>query len=295
MAGAGIASAPMSDGYTCFDTDVCNGVATVTMCRGDQLNTMTPAFWNELPVLIRELDVSGAARVVVLASTGRHFSAGMDLAVFGGGAGRGSDGAEVGRLRANLRSNVLHLQDTFTAIERARMPVLAAIQGGCIGGAVDMVTACDMRYASEDAFFCIQEINIGMTADVGTLQRLPKLIPEGVCRELAYTGRRMPASEAKAAGLVNEVFPDHDSLLAGVQAVAAEIASKSPLAVWGSKEMITYSRDHSTADSLDHIATWQAGMFQPTDMVEAFEALAEKRPAGFDDLLPFRGGLGDGV
>jgi enoyl-CoA hydratase len=256
---------------------------------------MTPAFWNELPVLIRELDVSGAARVVVLASTGRHFSAGMDLAVFGGGAGRGSDGAEVGRLRANLRSNVLHLQDTFTAIERARMPVLAAIQGGCIGGAVDMVTACDIRYASEEAFFCIQEINIGMTADVGTLQRLPKLIPEGVCRELAYTGRRMPASEAKAVGLVNEVFPDHDSLLAGVQAVAAEIASKSPLAVWGSKEMITYSRDHSTADSLDHIATWQAGMFQPTDMVEAFEALAEKRSAGFDDLLPFRGGLGDGV
>ena len=175
------------------------------------------------------------------------------------------------------------------------MPVLAAIQGGCIGGAVDMVTACDIRYASEEAFFCIQEINIGMTADVGTLQRLPKLIPEGVCRELAYTGRRMPASEAKAVGLVNEVFPDHDSLLAGVQAVAAEIASKSPLAVWGSKEMITYSRDHSTADSLDHIATWQAGMFQPTDMVEAFEALAEKRPAGFDDLLPFRGGLGDGV
>ena len=283
----------MSDTYTCFDTEVADGVATVTLNRPDKLNTMTPAFWSELPHLIRKIDSTGEARVVVLASTGRHFSAGMDLAVFGQGAG--SEGTEIGRLRANLRSNVLHLQDTFTALEKARMPVLAAIQGGCIGGAVDMVTACDMRYATEDAFFCIQEINIGMTADVGTLQRLPKLIPEGVCRELAYTGRRMPAAEAKAVGLVNEVFPDQEALLEGVQAVAAEIASRSPLAVWGSKEMITYARDHSTADSLDHIATWQAGMFQPTDMLEAFAAKAEDRPAEFDNLSPFEGGISDGV
>jgi enoyl-CoA hydratase len=283
----------MSDPYTCFDTVVSDGIATITLNRPDKLNTMTPAFWSELPRLVRQIDATGEARVVVLASTGRHFSAGMDLAVFG--QGNGADAVEVGRLRANLRANVLHLQDTFTALEKARMPVLAAIQGGCIGGAVDMVTACDMRYASEDAFFCIQEINIGMTADVGTLQRLPKLIPEGVCRELAYTGRRMPAAEAKAVGLVNEVFSDHEALLDGVQSIAAEIASRSPLAVWGSKEMITYARDHSTADALDHIATWQAGMFQPTDMLEAFGAEAEDRPTRFDDLLPFEGGISDGV
>ncbi len=283
----------MSDTYTCFDTVVSDGVATITLNRPDSLNTMTPAFWSELPRLVRQIDATGEARVVVLASTGRHFSAGMDLAVFGQGSG--GDAGEKGRLRANLRSNVLHLQETFTALEKARMPVLAAIQGGCIGGAVDMVTACDMRYASEDAFFCIQEINIGMTADVGTLQRLPKLIPEGVCRELAYTGRRMPAAEAKAVGLVNEVFSDHEALLDGVQSIAAEIASRSPLAVWGSKEMITYARDHSTADALDHIATWQAGMFQPTDMLEAFGAKAEDRPTRFDDLLPFEGGISDGV
>ena len=175
------------------------------------------------------------------------------------------------------------------------MPVLAAVQGGCIGGAVDMVTACDMRYATEDAFFCVQEINIGMTADVGTLQRLPRLIPEGVCRELAYTGRRMPAAEAKAVGLVNEVYDDHEALLDGVHEVARTIASRSPLAVHGSKQMITYARDHSTADSLDHMATWQAGMFQPADMAEAFAAQAEGREGDFDDLLPFRGGLADGV
>jgi len=288
-----VASATMSDPYTCFDTVVSDGIATITLNRPDKLNTMTPAFWSELPRLVRQIDATGEARVVVLASTGRHFSAGMDLAVFG--QGNGADAVEVGRLRANLRANVLHLQDTFTALEKARMPVLAAIQGGCIGGAVDMVTACDMRYASEDAFFCIQEINIGMTADVGTLQRLPKLIPEGVCRELAYTGRRMPAAEAKAVGLVNEVFSDHEVLLDGVQSIAVEIASRSPLAVWGSKEMITYARDHSTADALDHIATWQAGMFQPTDMLEAFGAKAEDRPTRFDDLLPFEGGISDGV
>jgi enoyl-CoA hydratase len=254
---------------------------------------MIPSFWKELPALTHDLDTSGEVRVVVLASTGRHFSAGMDLSVFGGGPGGG--GAEVGRVRANLRAGVLHLQGTFSVLEKARIPVLAAIQGGCVGGAVDMVTACDMRYATEDAFFCIQEINLGMTADVGTLQRLPKLIPEGVCRELAYTGRRMPAAEAKAVGLVNDVFKDHEALLDGVGKVARRIAGQSPLAVWGSKEMITYARDHSTADSLDHIATWQAGMFQPADMVEAFAAKGEGREPDFDDLLPLRPDLDEVV
>ena len=134
----------MSDGYTCFDVKLDGGVATVTLSRGEQLNTMTPAFWNELPALVRDLDASGEARVVVLASTGRHFSAGMDLSVFGSTRPEG----ETGRLRSNLRANVLHLQETFSVFEKARMPVLAAVQGGCIGGAVDMVTACDMRSVS---------------------------------------------------------------------------------------------------------------------------------------------------
>ena len=284
----------MSDGYTCFDIQLDDGVATVTMNRGEQLNTMVPAFWEELPTLVRELDATGGTRVIVLASTGRHFSAGMDLAVFGERPD-GDSKAGPGRLRANMRANLLHLQETFSVLEKARMPVLAAIQGGCIGGAVDMVTACDMRYATEDAFFCIQEINIGMTADVGTLQRLPKLIPEGVCRELAYTGRRMPAAEAKAVGLVNEVFADHEALLDGVLGIARTIASKSPLAIYGSKEMITYTRDHSTVDSLNHIATWQSGMFHPSEMLESFTARAEKRDGEFEDLEPFEGGVGQGL
>ena len=279
--------------YKCFDVSIEKGVATVTLNRGEKLNTMIPAFWSELPKAIGEINSSGEARVIILASTGKHFSAGMDLAVFSMGSGDAQ--AEVGRVRANLRENALHLQDSFSCLEKARIPVLAAIQGGCIGGAVDMVTACDMRYASEDAFFCIQEINIGMTADVGTLQRLPKLIPEGVCRELAYTGRRMHSDEAKSVGLVNEVFSDQASLLDGVMEIAEEIASKSPLAIWGSKEMITYSRDHSTSDSLNYIATWQSGMFQPADMKEAFQAKAESRPSEFDDLLPLNRGLDEGI
>ena len=169
------------------------------------------------------------------------------------------------------------------------MPVLAAVQGGCIGGGVDMISACDMRYCSED--FCIQEINIGMTADVGTFPRLPQLIPQGIVRELAYTGRRLAAHEALEMGLVNRVFPSHEALVAGVLAVAREIAERSPLAVWGSKEMLNYARDHSIADGLDYIATWQTGMFQPADMLESFAAKSESRKPAYPDLLPVKNKL----
>jgi enoyl-CoA hydratase len=276
--------------YTCFDVEMVGKVAHVRLNRPDALNSMTREFWLELPAIVRALDADGEARAMVLSSTGRHFSAGMDLAVFASGAGAppaGDDRSrEAGRVRAYLRQVVLMLQDSFTALEQARFPVLAAIQGGCIGGAVDMVSACDVRYAAADAFFCVQEINIGMTADVGTLQRLPKIIPDGVAREMAYRGSRLPAARAHQVGLVNEVFDDHESLVAGVMDIAQEIASKSPLAVWGSKEMLTYARDHSVADSLNFIATWQTGMFQPGDMLEAMTAKGEKRDPAFDDLLP---------
>ena len=278
-------------GYDCFDVDIADHVAHIRLIRGDELNTMTPGFWRELPEIVNRIDAEGSARAIVVSSTGRHFSAGMDLSVFSGNGltGGGDPDAppvEMGRQRAQLRLTALALQETFSCFEKARMPVLAAIQGGCIGGAVDMVTACDMRYATVDAFFCIQEINIGMTADVGTLQRLPKIIPEGVARELAYTGRRMPADRAAEVGLVNQVFADHDTMLAGVMEIAAEIASKSPLAIWGTKETVNYGRDHTVADALNYIATWQTGMFQPTDMLESFAAKGEKRLPEFQDLPP---------
>jgi enoyl-CoA hydratase len=286
--------------YSCFEVDEADHVAHVQLRRPDELNTMIPAFWRELPEIVAEISDRGTVRALVLSSTGRHFSAGMDLAVFGGGTNLDAvtngvtdpaDAAELGRVRANLRLNVLHLQEAFTALERARMPVLAAVQGGCIGGAVDMVCAADMRYATVDAFFCIQEINIGMTADVGTLQRLPKLIPEGIVREYAYTGRRMPAARAHELGFVNDVFVDQAAMLEAVHEIAAEIAAKSPLAVWGSKEMITYARDHSVHDGLNYVATWQAGMFHSQDMVEEFTAKAGKRATEHPDLLAVRRGL----
>ena len=273
-------------GYRCFDVEVADKVAHIRLSRPEELNSMVREFWNELPLIVRELDRRGDVRAIVVSSTGRHFCAGMDLSVFASeDSGLGDGPGEMGRVRARLRQTALMLQESFTAFEKARMPVLVAIQGGCIGGAVDMVTAADMRYASADAFFVVQEINIGMTADVGTLQRLPKIIPDGVARELAYTGRRMSAQRALEVGLVNQVFETHEELVSGVLAIAKEIASKSPLAVWGTKEMLLYSRDHSVADSLDHIATWQTGMFQPSDMIESFAAKAEGRDPVYPDLL----------
>ncbi|MCW2573464.1 MAG: Enoyl-CoA hydratase [Frankiales bacterium] len=276
-------------GYRCFDVDITGSVAHVRLSRPDELNTMTPDFWRELPEIVTGISDDATARAVVISSTGRHFSAGMDLSVFTGDQLVAD--AEPGRRHARLRSNAKVLQWSFTALEKARIPVIAAVQGGVIGGAVDLVTACDLRYASADAFFCVQEINIGMTADVGTLQRLGKVIPEGVARELAYTGRRMPAQRAYEVGLVQEVYADHDSLVTGALETAREIASKSPLAIWGTKVAMNYARDHGVDDSLDQIATWQSGMFQPADMMEAFAAKAEKRPPVFPDLLPEPRGL----
>ena len=280
--------------YKCFDVEITDSVAHVRLSRPDELNTMTPEFWAELPEIVTGISDEASARVVVISSTGKHFSAGMDLSVFlGGGSSSlaGSGDAEAGRKHARTRSHAKALQWSFTALEKARVPVLAAVQGGVIGGAVDLVTACDSRYASADAFFCVQEINIGMTADVGTLQRLGKVVPEGFAREMAFTGRRYPAQRAYEVGLVQQVFPDHDSLVAGVLDIAREIAEKSPLAIWGTKVAMNYARDHSVDDSLDQIATWQAGMFQPADMAEAFTAKSEKRGAVFPELLPEPKGL----
>ncbi len=281
-------------GYECFELEVTDRVAHLRMNRPDKANSMIPSFWRDLPAIVDELSASGTARAMVLSGEGRHFCSGMDLEVFTTDDNVGPSASSGHRSRRNerFRSTALKLQDSFTALERARMPVLAAIQGACVGGGIDMVSACDMRYATADAFFSIAEVNIGMTADVGTLQRMPKLVPEGIVRELAYTGRRFTAGEAQSMGFVNAVFEDHDALLAGVMDVAKEIASKSPMAVWGTKQTMHYTRDHNVTDSLEYIANWNAAMFDTDDMAEAFTAQMEKRPADFPDLYPMSDGLG---
>lgn len=273
---------------TCFKVTIENKIAHIILNRPEAFNSMPRAFWNELPEIVRDIDENAKARVIVVSSTGKHFTAGMDLSVFTDGDGVNASGGDAYARAETFRQFVLTLQNTFSCFDNARMPVIAAIQGGCIGAGVDMTSACDIRYCTEEAFFQIAEINIGMTADVGTFPRLCKLIPEGWVRELAYAGRRLPAAEAKAIGLVNGVFPTQEAMLAHVMALAAEIAEKAPVAVAGSKRMINHARDHSIADGLDYIATWQAGMFAPPHMMEAFSAKAQKRAPNFPDLAPLR-------
>jgi enoyl-CoA hydratase len=271
--------------YTTFDLTIENNVAHLRFNRPLKHNTMSLEFWREFPHAIKAIDEGAQARVLVISGEGKHFCAGMDLAVFTSGAiKRPKDPA---RRNEHMRQVVLQLQAVISSVEDMRIPVLAAIQGGAIGGALDLVCACDCRYMSEDAFVSIEEIRLGMAADLGTLQRLPRLIAPGLAKELAYTGRRMMSQEALASGLVNQVFEDAQSMLKGVMELAQTIANHSPLAVHGCKEIMNYGRDHDIANALKYQATWQAGMLQPeVDMVEAMMSKGQKRHPEYADLVP---------
>ena len=271
--------------YQCFNFSIAGKIAHLNFNRPDALNTMQPVFWRELTEIVSTLQREASARVLVISSSGKHFTAGMALDVFGSDptAGVTLDDRSAGG-RASIVPQLTDMQHAFTLIEQLRMPVIAAIQGGCIGGGVDMICACDIRLATADAFFCIQEINIGMTADLGTLQRLPKLIPEGVVHELAYTGRRLPAQRALALGLVNELFATQEEMIAAALQMAKEIAEKPPVAIWGSKQAIHYARDHSTDDALKQMGWLQSGIWQSGNLLEAFKAKQQGRLPEFDDL-----------
>ena len=258
-----------------------NHIAHLVLSRPEVLNTMHPTFWRELDGVLTRLHREGTARVLVISSTGKHFSAGMALETFAGAIQMDDQSPEG---RAAIFDLLTDMQSTFTKLERLRIPVIAAIQGGCIGGAVDMVSACCIRYATADAFFCIQEINIGMVADVGTLQRLPKLIPEAVVKELAYTGRRLGADTALGYGLVNAVFDTPEALLAGALQCAAEIAAKPPVAIWGTKQAIHYTRDHSVHDALEQMGWLQGAIWSNTHVRESVAAMKEKRAGQFTPL-----------
>lgn len=270
----------MSD-YQAFHVVLTNNIAHVQINRPEKVNSMNAAFWSEIIDIFQWIDETDEVRVVVLSGAGKHFSSGIDLMMLASVATE--LGKDVGRNARLLRRKILQLQASFNAVDTCRKPVLAAIQGYCLGGAIDLISACDMRYAAEDAQFSIKEIDMGMAADVGTLQRLPRIIGDGMLRELAYTGRMMGAEEARSIGLVNRTFVDTPSLLEGVMAIAGEIASKSPIAIAGTKEMISYMRDHRIDDGLEYVATWNAAMLQSADLRLAMTAHMSKQKAAFDN------------
>lgn len=258
-------------------------VAILSMNRPDKANGMTPDFWTDLPRILDALGADETVRVTIIRGEGKNFTGGMDLATFASLSDLFKQ--EPGRAAYAMRDLILKLQEAFNAIERARFPVIGAVHGACIGAGIDMITACDLRIAAEGAYFSIEEIHIGMAADVGTLQRLPKLIAPAIAAELAYSGRRFDAAEARAIGLVSQVLPDRAALDAAALDLAKSIAAKSPLAIAGIKRNLTFARDHSVADGLDYVATWNAGMLRPQELMTAIQAKMTKAEARFADLL----------
>lgn len=270
----------MSD-YNAFKVELNDKIAHVQINRADKINAMNADFWSEIRDIFAWIEDTPEVRVVVLSGAGKHFSSGIDLMLL---AQVGAQlGKEVGRNARALKRKIEELQSSFNAVDNCSKPVIAAIQGYCLGGAIDLISACDMRYSTVDAQFAIKEIDVGMTADVGTLQRLPHIIGDGMMRELAYTGRTVLGEEAQRIGLVNSTYVDQDALMEGVFAIARTIAQKSPIAVQGSKEMIRYMRDHTVADGLNYIATWNAAMLQAEDLRVAMAAHMSKQTPEFKD------------
>ena len=265
-----------------FQLGIADGIAHLHLNRPERMNTMTPRFFPQLRDAVLALHDKGQVRVLVISSAGKHFSAGMALDTFA------SDDAMLhtgtARARLNFQETLRRLMGCFDVLDTARFPVICAIQGGCIGGALDLATACDLRYCSADAFFCVQEINIGMAADLGVLQRLPKIVAPGVAREMAYSGERLPAERALAVGLVNAVLPDATALLEHAMSMARSIAAKSPLAIAGSKLALNHARDHGTAAALAQMTLLQSAIFDTAEMTEAITAWKDKRGGSFAPL-----------
>jgi len=257
-------------------------VAVVTLNRPDKANAMNLQMWQDIRAAMQWVDRTPAVRVAVLHGAGEHFCAGIDLQMMMGILPTVKDACEA-RTRENLRNLILDLQDTLTSLERCRKPVLAAIHGACVGGGVDLIACADMRYCAAGTYFSVKEVDLGMVADVGSLQRLPRLIGEGMVRELAYTGRKLGAAEAGQIGLVNRVFDSPEALLEGVMQFARAIAAKSPLAIRGTKDMLNHARDHSVADGLDRVATWNAAMLLSEDLQAAIRAGLTKQAPTFRD------------
>jgi len=262
--------------YEFFEIEKHGQSATLWLNRPEKRNAMGPAFWNELPQVMGALDDDSAVRAVVVAGRGKDFTVGLDLKAMGGTL----FGAEP-RGRFALLDEIERLQRSISSVAACKKPVIAAVHGYCLGGGIDLITACDIRYASRDAVFSIRETKIAIVADVGTLQRLPALIGKGHVAELAFTGDDVGAERAEALHLVNRVFADGDATLAAARDLAERIAANSPLAVMGTKRVLEYCEGKSVEDGLEYVATWNAAFLNSDDLKEAMAAFLEKRKPRF--------------
>ncbi|XP_041796553.1 delta(3,5)-Delta(2,4)-dienoyl-CoA isomerase, mitochondrial isoform X2 [Chelmon rostratus] len=252
-------------------------VTHVELHRPEKLNAMNKAFWSEMVDCFNELAVDPDCRVVVVSGAGRIFTAGIDLTDMASDVLQ-PEGDDTARVSWNLRKTITKYQETFSVIEKCPKPVVVAVHGACIGGGVDLITACDVRLCTQDAWFQVKEVDIGLAADVGTLQRLPKVIgSRSLVNELALTARKMYADEAKSSGLVSRVFADKEAMMVGALEMAGEIAGRSPVAVQGTKINLVYARDHSVAEGLDYMATWNMSMLQTQDVMKSAQASMEKK------------------
>lgn len=271
--------------YTFFELEQDGHVATLWLANPDKRNAMNPAFWRELPIAMQALSADENVRAVVIAARGPHFTAGLDLktmgGTLGGGGGAGEPTSEAAR-RSALRAEIRRLQGSISAVADCPKPVIAAVHGYCIGGGIDLITACDVRLAAADTIFSVRETRIAIVADVGTLQRLPGIVGRGVARELALTGDDFDAERALRIGLVNEVLPDAGATVKAAQEMAGRIARNSPLAVQGTKQVLRYCEGRSVEDGLEYVATWNASFLQSDDLREALSAFLQKREPKFE-------------
>ncbi len=255
-------------------------VATVWLDRPDKLNAMGHDFWVDLPAIVETLGADDNVRVIVVAGRGRAFTVGLDLMAFGPEFANPAAAASVAS-RRELYAQIKRMQHTFSSLAECPKPVIAAVHGYCIGGGVDLITACDIRLCSADAVFSVRETKIAMVADVGTMQRLPRIIDPGAVAELVYTGRDFAADEAQGIGLVRRVLPDQEAMLKDAMALAEEIAANSPLAVQGSKAILRNTAGRTVDEQLDYMALWNAAFITSNDFAEAAQAFLEKRPPDF--------------
>ena len=255
-------------------------ILEIKLNRPDSANAVNQPMWVELQAAFEWADRTAEVRAVILSGEGKHFCAGIDLSMF---AGMATVHEDPSRANEAFVEHVQGLQRNLQSLRICRKPVLAATHGACIGAAIDMICYADMRYCAVETRFCVKEIDIGIVADVGTLQNLPGLMPDGLVRELALTGRYMDAEEAKESGFITRVYADREALMTGVRDIARQLAEKTPLGVRGTKRVLNYTRDHTVEDGLEYVALWNAAMMSKIDVEEAMTAKLEKRLPKFLD------------